>query len=531
MNHGIISGAESILDAGGSNNTLTNFATLNGAVIFGVGNDTVTNSGTINGVGLGFGGGTNKLTNSGAIAGDVVGGSGNDTVENSKSIGGEVNLGDGTNTFFNSGTIGGDVIGGSSNDAAINSGTIGGTVNFHGGNNSVINTGTITDDVGDFAGGGSGNDTVNNAGTIGDDVFLGDGTNAFLNTGTIGGRVNGGSGNDTVNNTRTMGDDVRLGDGTNTLTNSGTIALNVRGGSGIDTVTDTGIIAGIVDLLGGNDKFTGGKSVETVKDGDGADTVKLGGNDDRYIATGNTGTDGHDTIDGGTGLNDTYDASAAIDAVFINLDTISHDFSPFLPGLFIVPANTAVGADVADAAHVLNDTITNFENAKGGAGVDAIYGSAAANTLDSGGGGGIMFGFGGNDTLIGGAGDEGLVGGAGKDTLTSGTGADVFFYSAITDSGVTTATRDLITDFEDGIDKIDLANIDANTTNGVADDAFNFIGTNVAFSHVAGELRAFWTASGKIIEGDVNGDAKADFSIELTDPTHVITLTGADFFL
>ena len=59
--------------------------------------------------------------------------------------------------------------------------------------------------------------------------------------------------------------------------------------------------------------------------------------------------------------------------------------------------------------------------------------------------------------------------------------------------------------------------------------------TNVLFSGVAGQLRSYWTASGHIIEGDVNGDAKADFSIELIDPTHAITLTGvgagADFLL
>jgi len=43
--------------------------------------------------------------------------------------------------------------------------------------------------------------------------------------------------------------------------------------------------------------------------------------------------------------------------------------------------------------------------------------------------------------------------------------------------------------------------------------------------------RAYWTATGQIIEGDVNGDAKADFSIEIKDPTHAITLTSADFIL
>jgi hypothetical protein len=44
-------------------------------------------------------------------------------------------------------------------------------------------------------------------------------------------------------------------------------------------------------------------------------------------------------------------------------------------------------------------------------------------------------------------------------------------------------------------------------------------------------LHAFWSAIGQIIEGDVNGDKKADFSIEFKDPTHAITLSTSDFFI
>jgi hypothetical protein len=38
-------------------------------------------------------------------------------------------------------------------------------------------------------------------------------------------------------------------------------------------------------------------------------------------------------------------------------------------------------------------------------------------------------------------------------------------------------------------------------------------------------------AAGYLIEGDVHGDGKADFSIEIVNPTHSITLTSADFTL
>jgi hypothetical protein len=42
-------------------------------------------------------------------------------------------------------------------------------------------------------------------------------------------------------------------------------------------------------------------------------------------------------------------------------------------------------------------------------------------------------------------------------------------------------------------------------------------------------LHAFRSAIGQIVEGDVNGDKIADFSIEIADPTHAITLASTDF--
>jgi serralysin len=227
---------------------------------------------------------------------------------------------------------------------------------------------------------------------------------------------------------------------------------------------------------------------------------------------------------------DTYDASAATNDVRINLDTVAHDFIPFSPGFGLVAANTATGANISGFA---KDTIFGFENVIGGSGNDTIHGSAAANALEGGGGGNdILLGFGGNDTLHGGAGADSLVGGKGKDQLTGGPDTDFFRYSALSDSGITAATRDLIVDFQQGIDRIDLSFIDANTTNAAgSNDGFTFIGNNVPFTGIAGQLHAFWSAIGQIVEGDVTGDAKADFSIEIKDPTHAITLASTSFNL
>ena len=69
------------------------------------------------------------------------------------------------------------------------------------------------------------------------------------------------------------------------------------------------------------------------------------------------------------------------------------------------------------------------------------------------------------------------------------------------------------------------------TKNDVTNNEFDFIGINEKFSGAAGELRAYWTATGQIVEGDTDGNGLADFSIEIYDPLHAITLTKDDFIL
>jgi hypothetical protein len=65
----------------------------------------------------------------------------------------------------------------------------------------------------------------------------------------------------------------------------------------------------------------------------------------------------------------------------------------------------------------------------------------------------------------------------------------------------------------------------------VLNDSFDFIGTNLIFGGIAGQLRAYWTATGQVIEGDTNGDKLADFAIEVIDVTHSLVLTETSFLL
>ena len=175
------------------------------------------------------------------------------------------------------------------------------------------------------------------------------------------------------------------------------------------------------------------------------------------------------------------------------------------------------------------DAISGFENVVGGSAADVIYGNGSANELSGAGDGDYLFGFGGNDEINGGSGNDWINGGAGADRLFGGSGTDRFQYLSVSESGATEKTSDFIGDFASG-DLIDLSLIDAGKK-APGDQAFDFIGTNVNFTKVAGQLRSVWTADSQIVQGDVNGDGKADFSIRLYDENHVITLSAGDFLL
>ena len=89
-------------------------------------------------------------------------------------------------------------------------------------------------------------------------------------------------------------------------------------------------------------------------------------------------------------------------------------------------------------ADVINGTAT-ADKIEGKAGSDVLYGNAGNDVLDGGSG---------NDKLYGGTGNDLLDGGTGNDILTGGSGADLFEF------GNLRSGADIITDFEQGIDKI-----------------------------------------------------------------------------
>jgi serralysin len=152
----------------------------------------------------------------------------------------------------------------------------------------------------------------------------------------------------------------------------------------------------------------------------------------------------------------------------------------------------------------------------------------------------------GPDTLDGGAGDDvvasigsaHIIGGAGKDFLVGSVGFDTFVYRDIADSGANPGVNsDRISNFDVGtlvsgvtfFDTIDLSAIDANSL--VAGNQAFVLRLLGGFTHTAGEIAIGFDGilvTKTYVFADVNGDAVADFSIQLEG---ALNLTPQNFIL
>ncbi len=261
-------------------------------------------------------------------------------------------------------------------------------------------------------------------------------------------------------------------------------ANRIDGGAGSDTVSYQTATTGVIIYMGLSFTAFGGAagdrliSIENIV-GSAHDDIIVGDFRDNVI---DGGTGGGDWLIGGGG-SDTISYAKAAGGVGVNLEW----------------GTTSQAAS--------DDFIFGF---------DHIIGSAFDDNLKGDRGGNRIYGGDGDDRIDGGWGDDILGGGGGADRLTGGRGRDTFLFDTVE------TARDIITDFNARDDTIDLSGMDA-VKGTFDDDAFTFIG-NAAFSSVAGQLRF---ANG-LIEGDVDGDGLADFTIQLLGRTSV---TVDDFIL
>lgn len=223
-----------------------------------------------------------------------------------------------------------------------------------------------------------------------------------------------------------------------------------------DDVTGT-IAAEDLDLLAGND------------------TVHAEGGSDRIA-----GNDGHDLIRGGSGQ-----------------DTLCGDG----------------GDDTLDGG-------SGHDRIEGGTGSDHLDGASGNDSLDGGHGHDTLLGNGDNDTLAGGKGNDRLDGGNGADQLNGGLGNDLLTGGDGADLFVMDVRNghDTVTDFEIGLDRIDLRPMGASSFDQltITDDGTD---TTVDFG-----------ISGRIVLRDLRADdlSLSDFVI---DPMARTGSDGNDFML
>ncbi len=168
-------------------------------------------------------------------------------------------------------------------------------------------------------------------------------------------------------------------------------------------------------------------------------------------------------------------------------------------------------------------TFESFENLAGGDGNDTLTGDMDRNEIEGGVGKDILRGQTGNDTLLGGDGEDTLIGGDGLDRLFGGAGSDVFDFDAVWESPPN-PLRDVIGDFEnagaDHGDQIDVSDI----------AAFAFIGTGSFTGTGGAELRVVQVGANTLVAGDFNGDAAADFEIQV-NATSAGAFAAEDFLM
>ena len=251
----------------------------------------------------------------------------------------------------------------------------------------------------------------------------------------------------------------------------------------------------------GNDYLHGGHANDTLYGDSGDDHLEGGIGDDRL--QGGDGADelhggeGRDYLDGGFG-NDHLVADSDLD-YDLYIGGAGKDTLDFSASLGPVVASLATGLVQQQIGGVpVNDKVQSVEVLVGSGFADKLNGSSSS------------------DELSGGQGNDSISGGRGSDVLTGGEGNDVFVYTFAYESGLTTQTRDVITDFAEG-DLIDLSAIDARSGNST-NDAFTFIGS-VANLSLANANGALWFDQG-VLYGSTDVDLVPEFSIELVGVTN-----------
>jgi len=358
-------------------------------------------------------------------------------------------------------------------------------------------------------------DTIN--GLAGNDTLIGGAGNDTLDGGVGNDALTGGDGTDTASYaTATAGVTVSLALTTaqNTVGAGGDTLATIENltGSGLSDVLTGNATANRILGASGNDMITGGGGIDVLDGGEGSDVYLVTLLSDKTAAeitdTGTSGTDELRFAATTVGTITLLAGDTGLESVVIGTGTGSSA---------VFTAKTALNVDATWSANGL--TIT------GNAGNNTLTGSSFADTLTGGAG---------HDVLLGGLGNDVLIGGLGQDTLSGDIGNDTFKFSMISDTGTPATKPDVITDFVQGEDVIDLSDLDAFAATKTVNDTFVWQGTAAFSSATQGEVRyKKFDFSGTandytIIWIDDDKDIGVERHIRLTG---LYDLTASDFVL
>ena len=316
-----------------------------------------------------------------------------------------------------------------------------------------------------------------------------------VTTGTGNDTVTGSEGVDTIT-TLAGGDTITANDG-NDIVDSGDGADTVLGGAGNDSLT----VGNGADTVGGG---AGNDSIILTESVSAADVVEF--NSDVEVASeANTTDSGADAAESGV-IDRGQDTITAFTTGTDVIKVIAVGAVEFVHGTDTDLGTGDATTEGATAGNFgTNAGLINLDNAESGDGTfeggdivvnftsptttmtEALFeaalqydltGTAAANTITTGGLADTISGLGGNDTISGGAGADTITGGDGDDNLTGGSGADTFVFSA-------TNGKDTVTDFDATADLLDFtSHVEAHAEGDVVATANGAGATAIEDNHI-----------------------------------------------
>jgi len=260
----------------------------------------------------------------------------------------------------------------------------------------------------------------------------------------------------------------------------------------VENLTLTGMaIRGVGNALdniitgdSGNNVLIGKAGADTLKGGPGSDTASYIGSPAGVFVSLAAGTAAGGDAQGDTLINIENLTGSAFDDTLegdsgnnvlrggLGTNTVSYEHADagVQVSLALITPQATIGAG--------KDTLAGFKNVTGSEFDDVLNGSPVANTLNGLDGNDTLIGGVGNDVLIGGIGNDKLDGGADNDTLTGGTGADVFVFGP-----PIAASANTITDFEHGVDKLQIPAAAYGLPAGTLDPSNLVFGTAATDAH------------------------------------------------